>query len=236
VGFVVVLEVLPSFARLDPGDAGHPVGVGSVDHLQDGLSDRTPLIALLSAKDPPTVGGEPVGGGAGNYGAQGVVVNAKVVPVHHVVEVVQGQAPGRVLGLVRTARGQAGVTLEGKDLDLTSTGSLEGKGLPSGWWRTVARGAGVEFQKEGLALHLGVAGKAFVVPELQQVFPVESPLCRVGDEVLVISCLLVFDPQGLVEHGQRGVDEGDGMAGDQYEAVAEPLLGVADVPSHHPAE
>ncbi len=236
VGDIVVLEVLAPLARPQPGDAGRPVRVVRAHHGQQGLRHRPPLAALLSAKDAPAMGGEPVHGRAIHNPADGVVVNAKVVPVHHIVEIVQGQTPGRVHRLMDRPRRQACLPLQDKDLDLARPSPLESQGRAGCRRAAVSRRTGVELEKKRLALHFGVAGEPPTPPKAQQVLPDQGPFRRLGHGVALVARLAVPDTQRLVEYGQGAVDQGDGVARPQDEAIAEALFGMADVPAHHAAE
>src|SRR5712691_7159515 len=82
-------------------------------------------------------------------------VDAEVVPVDHEDQVVQAQAPRRVLGLVGRTRGEPALALEHEDLDLARARQLQGERLARGRRHAVPGRTGVELQEERPALHLG---------------------------------------------------------------------------------
>ncbi len=211
-------------------------GVVAHHHRQHGLRYRPPLAAELGSKDAPAVRAEPVVRPAVHDAADRVIVDPEVVPIDHQVQIVERQPPGRVHHLVRRAGRQSGLALETEDLDALGPGALEGQRQPRRRRPAVPRRPGVEFQEQRLALHLGVPRQAASVSEVEQVLPDQRSLGRVRHGVASIACLLVLEAQGLVEHGQRGVDQRDRMAADQDETIAEALLGMADVPAHDAAE
>ena len=196
---IVVLEVTPALARLEPGDAWSAGRVLTHHHRQDGLGDRPPLAAELRPEDPPAVRPEPILRGAVDDAAHRMVVDSVVVPVHDEVQVVQGQAPGRVHHLVGGAGSQAGLAFQGEDLYPVGAGALERQGQAGGGRPAVAGGTGVELQEQGLALHFGVARQAPAMPKSQQILPVERPLS--GKQIVLLARLLVLDPERLIEHG-----------------------------------
>ena len=100
----------------------------------------------------------------------------------------------------------------------------------------MAGGAGVELEEERLAFHLGVPREPAVVPQLEEVFPIERALFSVGDEVSLVTSLLVADAQGLVVDREHRVDAGVAVTGDEDEAITEGELRPADVPAHPRAQ
>ena len=128
----VDLAVAAALLGHEPGHARHVLGVRAAGHLQHGLGDRPPLHAVLGAVDPPAVGREPVDRGARDHAGGGPGVDAEVVPVDHEDQVVQAQAPGQVLGLVRRAGREPALALEHEDLDLVGPGQLEAERLARG--------------------------------------------------------------------------------------------------------
>ena len=101
---------------------------------------------------------------------------------------------------------QAAFAFDGEDLDLVAAGHLERQRLAGGGRHAVARRAGVELEEERLAGHLGVAGQALVAAQGHQVFREDAALLR--HEVALVAGLLVLGAHGLVEDGQRGIDQG----------------------------
>ena len=165
-----------------------------------------------------------------------MVVDPEIVPVDDHVQVVQAQGVTRVLGLVPATGGVAAFSLETEDLHALGAGVFEGHGLARADRSAVAAGAGVELHEEILLGHLRVAGQAAHVAEAQQVFPGHHTVGAATDEVLVVTGLLMHDPQGFVENRQGGVNQGNGVAGHQDEPVAEPFFGMPDVPPHGAAQ
>ena len=91
---------------------------------------------------------------------------------------------------------------------------LEGHGLAERGRGSVARGARVGLEEEGLALHLRVPRNVTVVAQPQQVLPDQLALVRLGHGVARIPGAGVPDPEGLVVDGQQGVDRGVAVPGD----------------------
>jgi hypothetical protein len=135
------------------------------------------------------------------------VVDAVVVPVEEVDEVVEAEAPSRVLHLVVRARRVAAFAFHREDPHLARARVLERHRLAERRGRAVARGSGVELEEEGLALHLRVAGETLVVAEEEQVLPDERALLGVRDEEARILRELVADAERLVVDGEHAVDE-----------------------------
>src|SRR6185369_8292718 len=109
-------------------------------------------------------------------------IDAVVVPVEEVDEVVEPETPGGVLDLVVRAGGVPPLALHREDLHLAGARVLERRRLAERRRSAVAGGPGVELEEEGLALHLGVAGETLVVAEEEEVLPDERALLRVRDE------------------------------------------------------
>ena len=191
---------------------------------------------MLGAGDAPAVRLEPVGRRAVDDGRQRPLVDAEVVPVDHEHEVVEAQAPRRVARLVGAAGRQAALALEDEDLDLVGAGVLERERLAGGGRHAVARRPRVELQEERLALHLGVAGQTAASAELEQLLPGQGPAAVVGEREALVPVALVADPERLVEHGQRRVDERHGVAGTEHEPIAERQPRPAHVPAHRARE
>ncbi len=200
------------------------------DHCQEGVGHAFPVLALFRAEDPPAVGAEPVFGPAVDRGTHPVLVDTVIVPVHDVVEIVQAEAPGGVHGFVGNAGREAAFALEYEDPDLAGAGALEGQGLARRGGRSVPRGAGVELEEEGLAFHFRVAREPAAAAEAQKVVPVHAP--GLGHQVFGVARALVFELHGLVEDRQGGVDQGNGVAGAQDEAIAETFFRLSDIPAH----
>ena len=83
----VVLPVPAAFAGLEPRHARDAVGIGPARPLEDGPGHRPPFRALLGARDPPSVGGEPVHRRAVDHARGRPGVDAEVVPVDEEDEV-----------------------------------------------------------------------------------------------------------------------------------------------------
>ena len=139
--------------------------------------------------------------------------------------------------LVCAAGCQAALTLEDEDLDLVGTGVLERERLARGRTHAVAAWPGVELQEEGLALHLGMAGQAASTAQPEQQLPGQRPLAVVWkSEAWIRWSPFLSDAEGLVEHGQRRVDERHRVAGAEHEAIAERQPWPAHVPAHRATE
>ncbi len=96
--------------------------------------------------------------------------------------------------------------------------------------------ASVELQEKRLAFHLGVASETLVASEAEQVAPHQLPLFGHRHQVARIFGARVFRLQRGVVDREHGVDDRDGVPGDENKAIAEALFRVADVPAHEAAE
>ena len=189
------------------------------------------VVAVLGAGDTPAIGLEPVLRLAVAHGRVGEGVDAVVVPVEEVDQVVETEAPGAVLHLVVRAGRVAALTLHGED-PRGRARVLERHGLAEGRRGAVARGPGVGLEEEGLALHLRVAGQVPVVAQVQEVLPHELALLGVRNRVAFVPRAGVADAQGFVVDGQQCVDRGVAVPGHQHEPVAAGQLGPAHVEAH----
>ena len=230
----VDLAVAAALLRDEPGHRGRVAAL--TRSLQHGPGDRAPLHAVLGPDHPPAVGREPVHRRAGHHAGGRARVDAEVVPVDHEDQVVQAQAPRGVLGLVGRAGGQPALALEHEDLHLVRPGQLEGQRLARGGRHPVPGGPGVELQEQRPAFHLRVPGQPAVPAQPQQPLPGQRPAAVVGEGEQGISGPLVPRPDRLVEHRQRGVDEGHRVTRGQHETVAEPAPRPQQVPAHGPGQ
>ena len=124
------------------------------------------------------------------------------------------------------------LALDGEDLYLFGARQLQRQSFSDGGADAVRRRAGVVLQEQAFPGHLGVPGQAAAVAELGQHLPGEGELPVVGKRVTLEAGPLVAGSQPFVEHGQRGVNERDGVPGGQDEAVGEAEPRPAQVPSH----
>ncbi len=160
---VVVLEVTPALAGLEPYGCGSFAGTAGLcfiprHRLHQKAGDRLPILPLLGSRRPPAVRGKPIRGAAVHRVTHRVVVYAEVVPIHQIDQVVQSQTPGGVGRLMGGTRSQSPLSLEHEHLYPLGAGALEGQGDAGGSRAAVARWAGVELEKQGSSLHLRVAG------------------------------------------------------------------------------
>ena len=158
-------------------------------------------------------------------------VDAEVVPVEHVEQVIQAQPPGRVLGLVAGAGGESTLTLESEDLHPFSAGVLQSERLAGRRRRAVPGRAGIELEEEGLAGHLCMARQSAVTPQSQQVLRHECKPLGVGHLIARVTGLLELHSQQLVEDGQGNVEDRIGVAGHQNGAIPEALSPDGGCPS-----
>ena len=227
----VVDAVATALAGLEPDAPGATTGVLRVDHLEQGSGQLPEVVAVLGPGHAPAIGLEPVLRLAVAHGRVGEGVDAVVVPVEEVDQVVEAEAPGAVLHLVVRAGRVAALALHGED-PRGRARVLERHGLAESRRGAVARGPGVGLEEEGLALHLRVAGQVSVVAQVQEVLPHELALFGVRNRVARVPRAGVTDAQGFVVDGQQRVDRRVAVSGHQHEPVAAGQLGPAHVEAH----
>ncbi len=236
MGSVVVFQVPSALAGLHPHGGRDPAGIVRRQRFREHARDRFPALPLLGARNPPPVRREPVHRRAVDGAADAVIVDAEIVPVHQVDQVVERETPGGVGRLVGGAGGQSAFAFEDEDLHPIGARALQGQRDARRGGAAVTRWAGVELQEQGPALHLRVSGKPPAPAEARQVFPVQRAMLGVADMVALVAGLAVLEPHRLVQHREGAVDERDGVAGAQHEAVREATGRIADVPPHRPAQ
>ena len=236
VRFVAGDAVAAPLDRLEPGHVRHMVGVRRLHRFEQRVRDRCILGAVLGAVDAEAVGLEPGRRSAIDDIADADGIDAEVIPVDQVMQVVETEAPRRVLGFVRGARRQPALAIDGEDLDALRARPLEGHRLADRCGRAVPGRAGVEFEEEGLTLHLGVAREAAVPPEAEQIIPHQLPPLGLRHRIFFVAGAFVLGAQCGVVRRERRVDERDGMPRDEHVAVAEPFFRMANVPAHKAAE
>src|SRR5262249_53540995 len=163
--------------------------------------DRAELAALLGPEDAEAVRLEPARRRAVDDLADRELVDAVVVPVDQVVEIVEPESEGAVLRLVGRAGGVAALAPHPPDAHAGRAGWCERRALAGRGGGAVAGRAGVEFQEKGLALHLGVTGQPLVAAEAEQVLPDELAVVGVRHLVALVAGPLELGPQGGVVDG-----------------------------------
>jgi len=236
VARVVVLEVAPPLARSDVDHPRDPRRVLAAQQFGQGRVDPGPVAAVSRFDHAPAVRLEPVARRAVHHARDRVVVDPEVVPVDDVHQVVEPEAPGAVLRLVRRPGGEPSLPLEGEDADLSRPGPLEGHRLARRGRAAVPGRAGIELEEEGLPFHLRVPREPAVAAEGDEVLGVESAPGGVGDGVARVAGPAVLDPQRLVKHREGPVDQRRGVPGNQDEPVREAFLRMPEVPAHVAAE
>ena len=236
VALVVVLAVPAALAGAEPGDRRNVLGVVAARRLEHGPRHRAPLAALGRAAHPPSIGAEPGRRRARHHRGGGEVVDAEVVPVEEEHEVGEAETPRCVSGFVARARGEAALSLDDEDADVTGAGSFQRERLTCRRRHPVARRPGVELQEQRLPRHLRVARQAVAMTQLEQLLVRERPSPTVGKGEGRIGVASGTDPQRLVERGECRVDERDRVPRGQHEAVGERQPGAADVPPHRPGQ
>ena len=93
------------------------------------------------------------------------VVDAVVVPVEEIDEVVEAETPSRVLDLVVRAGRMPAFAFHREDADFARARVLERHRFAERSGRSVTGRPGVELEEESLAFHLRVAGETLVVAE-----------------------------------------------------------------------
>ena len=232
----VILPVAAAFAGLEPRHARDVAGISPASRIEHGPGHRPPFRAFLSASDPPSVRSKPVHRRAVDNARGRPGVDAEVVPVDEEDEIGQPKPPCRVFGLVSAPGREPSLTLDGEDFYLAGTRQLQRQSLSDRGADAVGRWAGVVLEEQAFPRHLGVPGKSAAMTELGQHLPCESELTVVWERVTLEASPFVPGPEPFVEHGQRGVDEGDGVPGGQDEAVGEAQPRPAHVPSHRPRQ
>ncbi len=85
-----------------------------------------------------------------------MIVYTVIVPIHHVVQIIQTQSPCRVHRFVDGTGSQSRFTLKDHHLDALGTGAFERQRHTGRRRAAVSRRAGVGLEKQCLAFHLGV--------------------------------------------------------------------------------
>ena len=176
-------DVPAALDGLEPGHIGTLVRVWRVHSVEKSASHTGKIAALLGAVDLEAVWLEPALRSAVDNPAGGHLVDAPIVPVDEIVEVVQAQAEGGVLRLVARPSGEAAFAFDREDLDALGAGALQGHRLTGRGGRPVAGWSGVELQKERLAFHLRMASQALVAAEAKQVSPDQLPFFGLRHQV-----------------------------------------------------
>ena len=224
--------VAATFARLD---VDHARAAASVFGLHDGrqrLTDLRVVFAVFCARDAPTVRLEPIARCAVNNFAVRAMVDAVIVPVEQVHEVVETQPVRRVLDFMVRACGVTTFALHGKHARLPRTCVLERQGFAHRCRRAVTRRPGVELEEERLALHLRVTGQPLVAAQIEQVFKDQLALGGVRNEEARVLGQRMPRTQGFVVDRQHGVHGRRAVTRDQHKAIAEGEFGPADVEAH----
>ena len=97
------------------------------------------------------------------------------------------------------------LAFEDEDLDLQGACEPERDGLADGGWHAVTGRPGVRLDEERLSAELGVAGKALVAAEQQEILPGERELAVVREREARILVHLVARAHRLIERRERRV-------------------------------